>query len=194
MPPTKKSSPAKAPAKKPMHVKKHVVPAPPKSQYELERDERIKRNEKFMLSIGLNPYGSGGYVKQNTKKAPPKQRAPKKYVPESKRRRSPRLAGETAGPERLTYDDWSGDERPRHSRGSGGRRARKNRLVELTEEQRAALESFNIYDFEASASASFTKPRHRRDSVITVHIYTGFWSPTASTRSPTTTGARSSAR
>jgi hypothetical protein len=173
MPPTKKSSPAKAPAKKPMHVKKHVVPAPPKSQYELERDERIKRNEKFMLSIGLNPYGSGGYVKQNTKKAPPKPRAPK-YVPESERRRSPRLAGETAGPERLTYDDWSGDERPRHSRGSGGRRARKNRLVELTEEQRAALESFNIYDFEASASASFTKPRHRRDSVITVHIYTGF--------------------
>ena len=116
MPPTKKSSPAKAPAKKPMHVKKHVVPAPPKSQYELERDERIKRNEKFMLSIGLNPYGSGGYVKQNTKKAPPKPRAPK-YVPESERRRSPRLAGETAGPERLTYDDWSGDERPRHSRG-----------------------------------------------------------------------------
>ena len=80
MPPTQKSSPAKAPAKKPMHVKKHVVPAPPKSQYELERDERIKRNEKFMLSIGLNPYGSGGYVKQNTTKAPPKPRGPKKYI------------------------------------------------------------------------------------------------------------------
>ena len=78
-------------------VKKHVVPAPPKSQYELERDERIKRNEKFMLSIGLNPYGSGGYVKQNTKKAPPKQRAPKKYVPES----APPLAppGSTRAPD-----------------------------------------------------------------------------------------------
>ena len=115
-------------------------------------------------------------------------------MPESERRRSPRLAGETAGPERLTYDEWSDDEGPRQSRGSGGRRARKNRLVELSEEQRAALGSFNIYDFEASASASFTKPRHRRDSVITVHIYTGFWSPTASTPSPTPTGAWSSAR
>ena len=75
MAPTKKSSSAKAakvPAKKPMVVKK--------SQYELERDERIKRNEKFMLSIGLNPYGSGGYVKQNTTKAPPKPRGPKKYI------------------------------------------------------------------------------------------------------------------
>ena len=150
MAPAKKSSSAKAPAKKPMHVKKHVVPAPPKSQYELERDERIKRNEKFMLSIGLNPYGSGGYVKQNTTKAPPKPRGPKKYVPESQRRRSARLQGGTAGPERLTYDEWSDDERPRQrSRGSGGRRARKNRLVELSEEQRAALDEFNMDDFEA---------------------------------------------
>ena len=170
------------------------IPVAPKSQYEIERDERIKRNEAFMLSIGIDPHG-GGYMKQNKKKAPPKPRLPRKKVPESERRRSSRLQGGTAGPERLTYDEWSDDERPRQrSRGSGGRRARKNRLVELSEEQRAALESFNIYDFEASASASFTKPRHRRDSVITLHIYTGFWSPTASTRSPTTTGARSSAR
>ena len=170
------------------------IPVAPKSQYEIERDERIKRNEAFMLSIGIDPHG-GGYMKQNKKKAPPKPRLPRKKVPESERRRSSRLQGGTAGPERLTYDEWSDDERPRQrSRGSGGRRARKNRLVELSEEQRAALESFNIYDFEASASASFTKPRDRRDSVITLHIYTGFWSPTASTRSPTTTGARSSAR
>ena len=68
MPPTKKSSPAKAPAKKPMHVKKHVVPAPPKSQYELERDERIKRNEKFMLALGINPYGSG-YLKEKKRRS-----------------------------------------------------------------------------------------------------------------------------
>ena len=34
---------------------------PPKSQYEIERDERIKRNEAFMLSIGIDPHG-GGYV------------------------------------------------------------------------------------------------------------------------------------
>ena len=89
-------------------------------------------------------------MKQNKKKAPPKPRLPRKKVPESERRRSSRLQGGTAEPERLTYDEWSDDERPRQrSRGSGGRRARKNRLVELSEEQRAALESFNIYDFEA---------------------------------------------
>ena len=178
MAPTKKSSSsAKAPAKKPMVRAKPWAPAK-KSQYELERDARIKRNEEFMLSIGLNPYGSGGYVKQNTTKAPPKPRGPKKYVPESQRRRSARLQGGTAGPERLTYDDWSDDERPRQrSRGSGGRRTRKNRLVELSEEQRAALESFNIYDFEASASASFTKPRHRRDGVITSSYTHRFMEP-----------------
>ena len=107
-------------------------------------------------------------MKQNKKKAPPKPRLPRKKVPESERRRSSRLQGGTAEPERLTYDEWSDDERPRQrSRGSGGRRARKNRLVELSEEQRAALDEFNMDDFEASASASFTKPRHRRDGVIT---------------------------
>jgi len=185
MAPTKKSSSAKAPAKKPMVVKK--------SQYELERDARIKRNQEWMIAHGFNPFGSGP-LKEIKKKASPRPRAPKPYVPESERRRSARLKGVVIAIERLTYDG-SDDESPRQrSRGSGGRRARKNRLVELSEEQRAALESFNIYDFEASASASFTKPRHRRDSVITLHIYTGFWSPTASTRSPTTTGARSSAR
>ena len=125
------------------------IPVAPKSQYEIERDERIKRNEAFMLSIGIDPHG-GGYMKQNKKKAPPKPRLPRKKVPESERRRSSRLQGGTAGPERLTYDEWSDDERPRQrSRGSGGRRARKNRLVELSEEQRAALASFDLDDFEA---------------------------------------------
>ena len=37
------------------------IPVAPKSQYEIERDERIKRNEAFMLSIGIAPHG-GGYV------------------------------------------------------------------------------------------------------------------------------------
>ena len=111
-------------------------------------------------------------MKQNKKKAPPKPRLPRKKVPESERRRSSRL------PKRLTYDEWSDDERPRQrSRGSGGRRARKNRLVDLSEEQRAALESFNIYDFEASASVSFTKPRHRRDGVITSSYTHRFMEP-----------------
>ena len=95
------------------------IPVAPKSQYEIERDERIKRNEAFMLSIGIDPHG-GGYMKQNKKKAPSKPRLPRKKVPESERRRSSRLQGGTAEPERLTYDDWSDDERPRQrSRGSG---------------------------------------------------------------------------
>ena len=94
--------------------------------------------------------------------------------PMLERRRSSRLQGGTAEPERLTYDEWSDDERPRRSRGSGGRRARKNRLVELSEEQRAALDDFDMDDFEASASASFTKPRPRRDGVIT-SSYTHRW-------------------
>ena len=107
-------------------------------------------------------------MKQNKKKAPPKPRLPRKKVPESERRRSSR-----ARPERLTYDEWSDDERPRQrSRGSAGRRARNNRLVELSEEQRAALDEFNMEDFEASASASFTKPRHRRPERDHQFIYT----------------------
>ena len=134
------------------------IPAAPKSQYEIERDERIKRNEAFMLSIGIDPHG-GGYMKQNKKKAPPKPRLPRKKVPGSERRRSSR----PRPTERLTYDERSDDERPRQrSRGSAGRRARNNRLVELSEEQRAALATFDMDDFEAFASASFTKPRHRR--------------------------------
>ena len=126
-------------------MSQYVVAPSPKSQYELERDARIKRNEEWMLANGINPYG-GGYMKQKKK---------------------------------------------------GGKKSRRKRVRvvdDLSDEQRAALAQFNMDDFEASASASFTKPHHRRDSVITLHIYTGFWSPTASNRSPTTTGARSSAR
>ena len=102
MAPAKKSSSAKAPAKK--------------SQYEIERDERIKRNEEYRLSI-VNPYGS------------------------------PRLAGETIAPERLTYD-WSDNEGPKR-RSQSSRRARVRVVDELTDEQRAALEGFNMDDFEA---------------------------------------------
>ena len=145
MAPTKKSSSAKAPAKKPMVVKKSI-PAAPKSQYEIERDERIKRNEEYMLSIGINPYGSG-YLKEKKKKAPPRPRLPKKKVPESERRRSARLAGETIAPERLTYD-WSYDEGPKR-RSLSSRRKRVRAVDELTDEQRAVLEGFNMDDFEA---------------------------------------------
>ena len=79
---------------------KHAVPPPPKSQYELERDERIKRNEKFMLALGINPYGSG-------------------YLKEKKRR------------------------------SQSSRRKRVRVVDELTDEQRAVLEGFNMDDFEA---------------------------------------------
>ena len=88
--------------------------------------------------------------------------APRKKVPESERRRSSRLA---IAPERLTYD-WSDDEGPKR-RSQSSRRARVRVVDELTDEQRAVLEGFNMDDFEASASASFTKPRPRRDCVIT---------------------------
>ena len=95
----------------------YVVAPPPKSQYELERDARIKRNEEYMLSIGINPY-SDGYMKLRT--------------PKSKRHR------------------------------------KRVRVVDdLSDEQRARLAQFNMDDFYASASASFTKPRPRRDCVIT---------------------------
>ena len=96
----------------------YVVAPPPKSQYELERDARIKRNEEYLLSIGINPRG-GTYMKQN-KKARTKRRARKRV---------------------RVVDD-------------------------LSEEQRAAL-AVNMDAFGASASASFTKSRHRRDGVIT---------------------------
>ena len=102
MAPAKKSSSAKAPAKK--------------SQYEIERDERIKRNEEYRLSI-VNPYGS------------------------------PRLAGETIAPERLTYD-WSDNEGPKR-RSQSSRRKRVRVVDKLTDEQRAALEGFNMDAFEA---------------------------------------------
>ena len=72
----------------------------------------------------------------------------------------PRIA-----PERLTYD-WSDDEGPKR-RSQSSRRKRVRVVDELTDEQRAVLEGFNMDDFEASASASFTKPRPRRDCVIT---------------------------
>ena len=133
MAPTKKSSSAKAPAKKPMVVKK--------SQYELERDARIKRNEEWMLANGFNPWGSGP-LKEIKKKASPKPRAPKPYVPESERRRSPRLAGVVIAPKRLTYD-LSDDEGPKR-RYRSSRRMRVRVVDDLSDERRAGLEKFTL--------------------------------------------------
>ena len=58
-----------------------VAPAV-KSQYELERDERIKRNEAFLVSLGL---GKDGAAKL---KAPKKASAPRTSPRDSPRRRS----------------------------------------------------------------------------------------------------------
>ena len=162
MAPTKKSSSAKAPAKKPMVVAKPWAPAK-KSQYELERDARIKRNEEWMIAHGFNPYGSGPLT-ENKKKAPPRPRTPKKYVPESERRRSPRLAGETAGPERLTYD-LSDDEGPKR-RSQSSRRKRVLVVDDLSDEQRAALpEGFTMDAFIESPVIKELSEQNRR-SVI----------------------------
>jgi len=73
----------------------------------------------------------------------------------------PRIA-----PERLTYD-WSDDEGPRRRSQSSRRTRVRYQGPELTDEQRAALSEFDMDVFEASASASFMKPRHRRGGVIT---------------------------
>ena len=137
---------------------KHAVPPPPKSQYELERDERIKRaprrpqsssaatscrrnaarrvgdphagNKAVMASLGFEEGAP------TLKKAPPKPRAPKPYVPESERRRSPRLKGETIALA-LTYD-LSDDEGPKRRSQSSCRK--RDRVVDdLSDEQRAAL-------------------------------------------------------
>jgi len=74
------------------------VPAAPKSQYEIERDERIKRNEAFMASIGIDPHGKGALKK---KAPPPKPRAPKKIPPKSEWRRSPRKRSRPAAEDDL---------------------------------------------------------------------------------------------
>ena len=116
-----------------------------------------------MLSLGINPYVSG-YVKEKLKKAP-RPRLPKKYVPESARRRSARLKGVVIAIERLTYNE-SDDEGPKR-RSRSSRRKGVRVVDDLSDEQRARLAQFNMDDFYASASAPFTKPRHRRDGVIT---------------------------
>ena len=162
MAPTKKSSSAKAPAKKPMVVKK--------SQYELERDARIKRNEEWMIAHGFNPYGSGP-LKEIKKKAP-RPRAPKRYVPESERRRSPRLAGETIAPKRLTYDG-SDDERPKR-RSQSSRRWRVRVVDDLSDEQRAALpEGFTMDAFIESPVIKELSEQNRRSVIRQVRKLVG---------------------
>ena len=75
------------------------IPAAPKSQYEIERDERIERNEAFMRSLGLGG-GLGGLaaVGAQIRRPPPAPRPkhPRDWEPRKGERRSSRLAGESA--------------------------------------------------------------------------------------------------
>ena len=118
-----------------------VVHAPPKSQYELERDARIKRNEAFLVSLGL---GKDGAAKL---KAPKKaQRTPpKKKAPQGPRRTSARLSKGTSPVERLTYEERDWDDmtpRPR-------KRARRGKAAaDLTDDERAMLGAFDMDAFE----------------------------------------------
>ena len=118
-----------------------VVHAPPKSQYELERDARIKRNEAFLVSLGL---GKDGAKKL---KAPKKaQRTPpKKKAPQGPRRTSARLSKGASPVERLTYEERDWDDmtpRPR-------KRARRGKATaDLTDDERAMLGAFDIELFE----------------------------------------------
>ena len=147
------------------------IPVAPKSQYEIERDERIKRNEAFMLSIGIDPHG-GGYVlaeqedlhaidetlvstqmKQNKKKAPPKAPARPKV-----RVRAPPLVAPPGRDGRARAPDLRRVVGRRAPAPALARLRRPPRAQEpprraLSEEQRAALDEFNMDDFEASASA-----------------------------------------
>ena len=118
-----------------------VVHAPPKSQYELERDARIKRNEAFLVSLGL---GKDGAKKL---KAPKKaQRTPpKKKAPQGPRRTSARLSKGASPVERLTYEERDWDDmtpRPR-------KRARRGKAAaDLTDDERAMLGVFDMDAFE----------------------------------------------
>ena len=118
-----------------------VVHAPPKSQYELERDARIKRNEAFLVSLGL---GKDGAAKL---KAPKKaQRTPpKKKAPQGPRRTSARLSKGASPVERLTYEERDWDDmtpRPR-------KRARRGKAAaDLTDDERAMLGAFDMEAFE----------------------------------------------
>ena len=122
-----------------------VVVSPEKSVYELERDERIKRNAAFLESLGLGPNGDA----KLKKKARPSVKKARPSVPLSERRRSARLNegdGHTP-PARLTYDDWSDDETRPRKRNRGVRRA----VVEasgLSESERAALGEWDMEAFE----------------------------------------------
>ena len=74
----------------------YVVAPPPKSQYEIERDERIARNEAFMRSLGLGG-GLGAVVPQLRRPAAaPRPKRPRDWEPREGERKSSRLAGEPA--------------------------------------------------------------------------------------------------
>ena len=69
---------------------------PPKSQYEIERDERIARNEAFMRSLGLGGGLAAVVPSRQRPAATPRRKRPRDAEPREGERKSGRLAGEAA--------------------------------------------------------------------------------------------------
>ena len=123
-----------------------VASAAPKSQYEIERDERIKRNKAFLESLGL-----GDGPKLVVAKKPPTARAPKKPRAAGPKRRSPRTKAsdpnytsmqvdtsmEDAKDGDYDSDDWDSDEDDEDA--PAFRRPRRAAVEPLTDAQRAKL-------------------------------------------------------
>ena len=123
-----------------------VASAAPKSQYEIERDERIKRNKAFLESLGL---GDGPSLV--VPKKPPTARAPKKPRAAGPKRRSPRTKAsdpnytsmqvdtsmEDAKDGDYDSDDWDSDEDDEDAQAF--RRPRRAAVEPLTDAQRAKL-------------------------------------------------------
>ena len=113
-----------------------------KSQYEIERDERIKRNEAFLVSLGL---GKDGAAKLKAPKKASAPRTPRAKKVRGPRRTSSRLSGGAAPVERLSYDASHFDETPRPKK-----RARRGpKAVDyMTDAERAMLGEFDMDAFE----------------------------------------------
>lgn len=126
-------------AKKP----KEVYAPPPLSQYEIDRNITIAKNQAFLQTLGLGDNGSN-LPKMKRK---PVKRKPKRKVEEHEKRKSSRLAGGPAPIERLadnpaSYADFE-ESRERRQRPRGSRPAPSL----LTQEQRELLGVWNMEAF-----------------------------------------------
>jgi hypothetical protein len=104
------------------------------SEYELERLERIRRNEAYMASLGLGKKGKGSQPNMKAAKKATVVRVPKQHqrVADADRRSSSRIAGRPTPVDRLSYDhpEWAvNDTKQRAPRGGGGGSPRSPRIV-----------------------------------------------------------------